>query len=115
RLLRSALMYSLAATGRTFAPFPTAWRAFSLHLSSDRNHGVTPSSAPAGGIVVGHKDFAQRIVVRHERGPQHAGPGSLCICATTSPNAVTYDFARQMEGATEIKCSQFGDNIIAHM
>ena len=22
---------------------------------------------------------------------------------------VTYDFARQMEGATEIKCSEFGD------
>jgi isocitrate dehydrogenase len=28
---------------------------------------------------------------------------------------VTYDFARQMEGATEIKCSEFGDNIIKHM
>ena len=28
---------------------------------------------------------------------------------------VTYDFARQMEGATEIKCSEFGDNMIAHM
>jgi isocitrate dehydrogenase len=28
---------------------------------------------------------------------------------------VTYDFARLMEGATEIKCSEFGDNIIAHM
>ena len=28
---------------------------------------------------------------------------------------VTYDFARQMEGATEIKCSAFGDAIIAHM
>jgi len=28
---------------------------------------------------------------------------------------VTYDFARLMEGATEIKCSQFGDNIIEHM
>ena len=28
---------------------------------------------------------------------------------------VTYDFARQMEGATEIKCSAFGDNMIAHM
>jgi len=25
------------------------------------------------------------------------------------------DFARLMEGATEIKCSQFGDNVIAHM
>jgi isocitrate dehydrogenase len=28
---------------------------------------------------------------------------------------VTYDFARLMEGATEIKCSEFGDNIIQHM
>ena len=27
---------------------------------------------------------------------------------------VTYDFARLMDGATEIKCSEFGDNIIAH-
>jgi isocitrate dehydrogenase len=28
---------------------------------------------------------------------------------------VTYDFARLMDGATQIKCSEFGDNIIAHM
>jgi isocitrate dehydrogenase len=28
---------------------------------------------------------------------------------------VTYDFARLMEGATEVRCSEFGDNIIAHM
>ena len=28
---------------------------------------------------------------------------------------VTYDFARLMEGATEIKCSQFGENVIEHM
>ena len=28
---------------------------------------------------------------------------------------VTYDFARLMEGATEIKCSAFGDNVIEHM
>jgi isocitrate dehydrogenase len=28
---------------------------------------------------------------------------------------VTYDFARQMQGATEIKCSEFGDAIIASM
>lgn len=27
---------------------------------------------------------------------------------------VTYDFARLM-GGTQIKCSEFGDNIIAHM
>jgi isocitrate dehydrogenase len=28
---------------------------------------------------------------------------------------VTYDFARLMEGATQIKCSEFGDNMIKHM
>ena len=28
---------------------------------------------------------------------------------------VTYDFARLMEGATEIKCSEFGDAVIAKM
>jgi isocitrate dehydrogenase len=28
---------------------------------------------------------------------------------------VTYDFARQMEGATEVSCSKFGDSIIHHM
>jgi isocitrate dehydrogenase len=28
---------------------------------------------------------------------------------------VTYDFARMMEGATEVKCSEFGDALIAAM
>jgi isocitrate dehydrogenase len=28
---------------------------------------------------------------------------------------VTYDFARLMDGATEVKCSEFGDAVIAAM
>ena len=28
---------------------------------------------------------------------------------------VTYDFERQMEGATKVKCSEFGDEIIKNM
>ena len=28
---------------------------------------------------------------------------------------VTYDFARLMEGAAEIKCSQFAEAIVQHM
>jgi len=28
---------------------------------------------------------------------------------------VTYDFARLMEGATQVKCSEFGDAVIRHM
>ena len=28
---------------------------------------------------------------------------------------VTYDFARLMEGATEVKCSEFADELIKHL
>ena len=28
---------------------------------------------------------------------------------------VTYDFARQMEGAKKVKCSEFGDAVISKM
>jgi isocitrate dehydrogenase len=28
---------------------------------------------------------------------------------------VTYDFARMMEGATQVKCSEFGEAIVSHM
>ena len=28
---------------------------------------------------------------------------------------VTYDFARLMEGATEVKCSEFGDELIRNL
>jgi isocitrate dehydrogenase len=32
-----------------------------------------------------------------------------------SAKTVTYDFARLMDDATEVKCSEFGDAVIAHM
>jgi isocitrate dehydrogenase len=35
--------------------------------------------------------------------------------AAISAKTVTYDFARLMQGATEVKCSEFGDRIIANM
>ena len=34
---------------------------------------------------------------------------------TFKQKKVTYDFARQMDGATLLKCSEFGDAIIANM
>jgi isocitrate dehydrogenase len=32
-----------------------------------------------------------------------------------SKKTVTYDFARLMTGATEVKCSEFGDALISNM
>jgi isocitrate dehydrogenase len=34
---------------------------------------------------------------------------------TIREGTVTYDLARQMEGATEVRCSQFGERIVANM
>ena len=34
---------------------------------------------------------------------------------TISSKVVTYDFARLMEGATEVKCSEFGDELIKNL
>ena len=35
--------------------------------------------------------------------------------ATIAQRTVTYDFARLMPGATEVKCSEFGDALIRNM
>ena len=34
---------------------------------------------------------------------------------TIGQKVVTYDFARQMQGAKEVKCSQFADALIANL
>ena len=35
--------------------------------------------------------------------------------AAIASKRVTYDFARQMEGSTEVKCSEFADEMIKHL
>ena len=37
------------------------------------------------------------------------------INGAITARTVTYDFARLMEGATQVKCSEFGDAIIRYM
>ncbi|EMG27914.1 isocitrate dehydrogenase [Listeria fleischmannii subsp. fleischmannii LU2006-1] len=34
---------------------------------------------------------------------------------TIASKTVTYDFARLMDGATEVKCSEFADELIKNM
>ena len=37
------------------------------------------------------------------------------ISRSIAQKRVTYDFARLMEGATEVKCSEFADEMIKHL
>ena len=49
--------------------------------------------------------------------PPIAQSTGLCSCSAfgLAEGAPSYDFARQMEGATEVKCSGFADVIIANL
>ena len=66
---------------------------------------VNPGSVILSGVMMlehlGWQEAADRVV----RGIQEA------ILA----KHVTYDLARQMEGATEVSCSRFADEIISRM
>ena len=63
---------------------------------------VNPSSVLLSGVLmfehIGWRDVADDIVKALE--------------ATIADKVVTYDFARQMEGATEVKCSEFAQAIV---
>jgi isocitrate dehydrogenase len=39
----------------------------------------------------------------------------VAMSKTISQKTVTYDFARLMEGATEVKCSGFADHLIQNL
>jgi len=94
--------------------------------------------APGGNVGDGYAVFE----ATHGTAPKYAGmdkvnPGSLLLSGvmmlnylgwkeagilveksfgeTIKQKYVTYDFARQMEGATEVKCSEFGERIIKNM
>lgn len=66
---------------------------------------VNPSSVILSGVLmlehIGWKEAAELIVKALEK--------------TIASKVVTYDFARLMEGAKEVKCSEFGDAIIKNM
>ena len=66
---------------------------------------VNPSSVILSGVFLlehlGWNEAAKMIVKSVEK--------------TIASKVVTYDFARLMEGATEVKCSEFGDELIKNM
>lgn len=66
---------------------------------------VNPSSVILSGVLMlehlGWNEAANMIVKSMEK--------------TIASKVVTYDFARLMEGATEVKCSEFGDELIKNM
>ncbi|HLX95592.1 MAG TPA: NADP-dependent isocitrate dehydrogenase [Verrucomicrobiae bacterium] len=85
------------------------------HAIFEATHGTAPKYANKDVVNPGSVVLSGEMMFRYLGWAEVADLILKGLNGAIGSKRVTYDFARQMEGATEIKCSQFGDNIIAHM
>jgi isocitrate dehydrogenase len=85
------------------------------HAIFEATHGTAPKYAGKDVVNPGSVVLSGEMMLRYMGWTEAADLILKGLNGAIGSKKVTYDFARLMEGATEIKCSQFGDNIIAHM
>jgi isocitrate dehydrogenase len=85
------------------------------HAIFEATHGTAPKYANQDRVNPGSVVLSGEMMFRYLGWTEVADLILTGLNGAIASKRVTYDFARQMEGATEIKCSQFGDNIIEHM
>jgi isocitrate dehydrogenase len=85
------------------------------HAIFEATHGTAPKYADLDKVNPGSVVLSGEMMLRHMGWKEAADKVLQGMDGAIGSKRVTYDFARQMEGATEIKCSEFGDNVIAHM
>jgi isocitrate dehydrogenase len=85
------------------------------HAIFEATHGTAPKYANQDRVNPGSVVLSGEMMFRHLGWVEVADLILQGLNGAIASKRVTYDFARQMDGATEIKCSEFGENIIAHM
>jgi isocitrate dehydrogenase len=85
------------------------------HAVFEATHGTAPKYADLDRVNPGSVVLSGELMLRHMGWGEAADRVIRGMEGAIASKRVTYDFARLMEGATEIKCSEFGDNMIAHM
>jgi len=85
------------------------------HAIFEATHGTAPKYAGKDVVNPGSVVLSGEMMFRYLGWNEAADAILKGLNGAIGSKRVTYDFARQMEGATEIKCSAFADNIIAHM
>jgi isocitrate dehydrogenase len=85
------------------------------HAIFEATHGTAPKYANLDRVNPGSVVLSGEMMLRYLGWTEAADLILKGLNGAIASKRVTYDFARQMEGATEIKCSEFGDNLIAHM
>jgi isocitrate dehydrogenase len=85
------------------------------HAVFEATHGTAPKYANQDKVNPGSVVLSGEMMLRHLRWNEAADLVVKGVDGAIGAKRVTYDFARLMEGATELKTSEFGDAIIQHM
>jgi len=81
----------------------------------EATHGTAPKYAGLDKVNPGSLTLSGAMMLRHLGWTEAADLVEKGLGDAIASKRVTYDFARLMDGSTEIKCSEFGDNIIEQM
>ena len=85
------------------------------HAIFEATHGTAPKYADKDQVNPGSVVLSGEMMLRYMGWTEAADLVNKGLSGAITSKKVTYDFARLMEGAKEVKCSEFGTAIIEHM
>ncbi|MCA9582242.1 MAG: NADP-dependent isocitrate dehydrogenase, partial [Myxococcales bacterium] len=85
------------------------------HAIFEATHGTAPKYADQDVVNPSSVILSGEMLLRHLGWNEAADLVINGVEGAIAAKTVTYDFARLMDGATKIKCSEFGDAIIKNM
>jgi isocitrate dehydrogenase len=85
------------------------------HAVFEATHGTAPKYADLDKVNPGSVILSGVMMLEHLGWPEAAGLIVRGLERAIAARTVTYDFARLMDGAKEVKCSEFGTEVIKHM
>jgi len=85
------------------------------HAVFEATHGTAPKYADLDRVNPGSVILSGEMMLRHLGWAEAADAVLRGMDGAIGAKTVTYDFARLMDGAREVKCSEFADAVIAHL
>jgi len=81
----------------------------------EATHGTAPKYAGQDKVNPGSLILSGAMMLRHMKWIKAADLVEKALKTTIKDRIVTYDLARQIKGATEVKCSEFAKAVVKRM
>jgi isocitrate dehydrogenase len=85
------------------------------HAIFEATHGTAPKYAGQDKVNPSSVILSGEMMLRHMGWGEAADLVVKGIEGAITAKTVTYDFARMMDGAKQVKCSEFGEEVASHM